>query len=541
MPKQSSWYDASPADWEMARQREAVIRPLADQSSLHPDAVSEAAQTLNIGRSLLYRLIRLYRSRPQTSTLLLRRRGRPIGSYQLDAQVDAIINESIRNLFLTKERPRLADLMREIAAVCRDRGLLVPNFRTVKRRLGVLDPSLIVRKREGAKAANAAFKAVGVFNRDLLALGLVQIDHTPVDVIVVDERDRRPIGRPWLSLAIDVSTRIVPGFYVSLDPPSAVSVALLLAHAVLPKDGWLADRELRVPWPVSGLPEVLHMDNAAEFQSEALARGAQEYGISIEYRPPGQPHFGGHIERLIGTTMGAVHLLPGTTFSNVADKGAYRSEKTAVLTLPELESWIAMQIAGVYHQSVHSALHRSPLQAWTEGVARRARPPRQPIDPTQFFFDFLPGELRLIRRDGIRLFNIHYWDNYLSPLAGRSKTPVLIKYDPRNLSRVYVRDQDGRHWPIPYRDLALPPISLWEHREALKRLKEQGRQAVDESLIFATVIEQRKLVDAARRTTKQRRASERVRPLTIASETTSGAAADATDAEPALFEVEEWS
>jgi putative transposase len=49
--------------------------------------------------------------------------------------------------------------------------------------------------------------------------------------------------------------------------------------------------------------------------------GAQEYGIRIDYRPPGTPHFGGHIERLIGTTMGAVHLLPGTTFSNVAEKG----------------------------------------------------------------------------------------------------------------------------------------------------------------------------------------------------------------------------
>jgi hypothetical protein len=34
----------------------------------------------------------------------------------------------------------------------------------------------------------------------------------------------------------------------------------------------------------------------------------------------GRPHFGGHIERLIGTVMGAVHLLPGTTFANVTKK-----------------------------------------------------------------------------------------------------------------------------------------------------------------------------------------------------------------------------
>ena len=35
-------------------------------------------------------------------------------------------------------------------------------------------------------------------------LELMQIDHTLADVIVVDEIDREPIGRPWLTLAIDV-------------------------------------------------------------------------------------------------------------------------------------------------------------------------------------------------------------------------------------------------------------------------------------------------------------------------------------------------
>jgi putative transposase len=65
-----------------------------------------------------------------------------------------------------------------------------------------------------------------------------------------------------------------------------VSVALTLVQAVLPKDLWLADRQLEVPWPMWGLPELLQLDNAAEFHSRALVRGAQEYGIRIDYRPP---------------------------------------------------------------------------------------------------------------------------------------------------------------------------------------------------------------------------------------------------------------
>ena len=102
-----------------------------------------------------------------------------------------------------------------------------------------------------------------------------------------------------------------------------------------------------------------------------------------------------------------------------------------------------------------------PLVAWEKGMRARGRL-RQVQHARHFFCEFLPGERRLIRRDGIRLFNIHYWGNVLTPLAGRSEKPVVVKYDPRDLSRVYFRDDNGEYWEIPYRDLRLPPISLWE-------------------------------------------------------------------------------
>jgi putative transposase len=189
-------------------------------------------------------------------------------------------------------------------------GLRVPNYRTIKRRVDAIDARESVRKRSGSKAANDRFRPTSVLSTaDLLPLERVQIDHTLVDVFIVDEGDRLPIGRPWLTLVIDVASRAVLGFSVSLDEPSTASVALALVQAVLPKDLWLADRELEVPWPMWGLPELLQLDNAPEFHSRALIRGAQKYGVRIDYRPPASPHFGGHIERLIGTTMGAVRVL----------------------------------------------------------------------------------------------------------------------------------------------------------------------------------------------------------------------------------------
>jgi hypothetical protein len=61
----------------------------------------------------------------------------------------------------------------------------------------------------------------------------------------------------------------------------------------------------------------------------------------LRYRPPGQPHFGGVVERLIGTMMQMVHELPGTTFSSTAARGAYDSDGKAVLTMWELQCWRA--------------------------------------------------------------------------------------------------------------------------------------------------------------------------------------------------------
>lgn len=82
------------------------------------------------------------------------------------------------------------------------------------------------------------------------------------------------------------------GFYLSFDPPSALSVALVLTQAALPKERWLAERQISLPWPVSGIPDWIETDNGEEFHSAAFERGAAEYGIKLTYRPPGNPEAG---------------------------------------------------------------------------------------------------------------------------------------------------------------------------------------------------------------------------------------------------------
>jgi len=60
----------------------------------------------------------------------------------------------------------------------------------------------------------------------------------------------------------------------------------------------MAERGIDAPWSIGGLPEALHVDNGADFRSRAFERACRNHGIQIRWRPIGEPHFGGHIERL---------------------------------------------------------------------------------------------------------------------------------------------------------------------------------------------------------------------------------------------------
>ena len=112
---------------------------------------------------------------------------------------------------------------------------------------------------------------------------------------------------------------------MTLEAPSATSVGLCLAHAVSDKSSWLARLGLNdMTWPMHGKPNCIYLDNAREFHSEALKRGCEQHGIKRDYRPAGLPHFGGIIERVIGTAMKMAHELPGTTFSNTQERGKYK-------------------------------------------------------------------------------------------------------------------------------------------------------------------------------------------------------------------------
>ena len=495
----------SDAVWTEAARREAVLRPLSDAAHLSRQEVEAAARDLNLSIPRVYNLLRVFRSNPVTTSLLPRKPGQAKGAGRLNAAVEQRIEAAIDAVYLTRERPTLRAVMRQLQANCRAANLTPPSLKALRARVSARTLRERAGARDGAAAAGNRFRQVQQGLRTERPLQVVQVDHTKVDIMLVDDATRACIGRPWLTLVLDVHTRMVLGLLLSLDPPCATSAALAVAQAVLPKDEWLADRAIPLAWTAQGLPEAVHVDNGREFHSRAFERGCGQHGIRIDYRPPATPRFGGHIERLMGTLMGRVHALPGSTASNVAARGTYDAEAEAVLTFREFERILVLEVLGPYHNEVHSALGRTPAAAWTEGTA--GLQVRQPADADALLLDFLPFEERIVRRDGVRLFSIFYQDGALAHLVDTGPGKLRIKYDPRNLEAVFVELPAGGHVRVPYADLRRQPITLWEHREATRRLHAEGRRTVDEHAVFAAVEEQRRVLAEAQARSKAARRS----------------------------------
>jgi putative transposase len=149
---------ASDADWQIASQREGALKMLLRSSS--PAAVAEVAADLRLGSAMVYRLLAVYRRDPSTSSLLPSRGGRVAGTRLLSTEVETVIQTLISGYYLKRQRPRVADLHRQVILECRKAKLAPPSYKAVWVRVNSVDPALTVRKREGAEAERDRFAPV---------------------------------------------------------------------------------------------------------------------------------------------------------------------------------------------------------------------------------------------------------------------------------------------------------------------------------------------------------------------------------------------
>jgi putative transposase len=173
-----------------------------------------------------------------------------------------------------------------------------------------------------------------------------------------------------------------------------------------------------------------------------------------------------------------------------------------------------------YHRKVHSGIGTTPLTKWREGLLGvKGKPgrglPARRLDEEKLRIDFMPFFERTVQNYGMLLDDIFYfhdvlrpWINYADPNYPRHKRKFRFHRDPRDISQVYFFDEIAqRYFAIPYRDASLPPVSIWELREAYRRADERGIPHSDTATVFALLNEQRALEEEAAAKTKSARRS----------------------------------
>lgn len=487
------------------------IRPLLNRIDRTSEAIQNRAAEYRVHPSTLYRRLAAWDLHGRQEALIPRRSDGGRGKGRLDPNVEEITATSIESSFLTRQKLTIKDVAMEVRRACELGGFRAPHLNTIARRVHQVSAEVVARKRIGKKAAERFQPRPTRFEGAKYPLSIIEIDHTKLDLMLVDDTDRFPIGRPWITLALDVYSRMVTGFYLSLDPIGAISAGLCIAHSMMRKEKWLLERGIEGEWPCWGRMDCIHVDNAKEFRGDMLRRACERYGVEINFRPVGQPHFGGHVERFYGTLNRYLHKLPGTTFSSVPMKGDYATEAKACFTLGELEQFIGKWIVEVYHKTFHQGIHRSPLKQYKEGFsgpnARLLPPVISDMDRLQK--DFMPIARRTIQRTGVEIDYIRYYGPELNKWIGmreEGKTrsrQFSFSRDPRDISRVYFVDPDDDEYrEIPYLDTSRPPMSIWELRDANRKLVEEGRREIDENLLFQKHLELRTQARSAVKHTK---------------------------------------
>lgn len=506
-------------DWQEAERRFAAIHPLVDRYVIGREVAQKRAEEIGIDTATLYRWLKRYRATGSVLSLVPSKRGWKAGKARIPAFVEAVVEEVIRDFYLTPQRPTAQKTVIEVLRRCSERGIEPPSPSTIRSRLNRIPERDRLRGRGySEKAKNKFMPAAGSFPNADYPLAVVQIDHTPADIILVDDAHRKPIGRPWITLAIDVNTRMIVGYYLSFDPPSETSVAMCVAHAILPKEEWLLLQNVDAEWPVWGVPRTIHVDNGADFRSDNFRQSCLAYGINLEFRPIKQPRYGGHIERVLGSLLKEIHDLPGTTFSSVKDKDGYNPEKHAVMTKAEFEEWLVTLICKVYHERLHTGIGMSPRKKWETSIFGNAEtqgvglPPR-PADRLSVLLDFLPSFRRTVQTFGVTISGMTYyaealrpWINAENPDKDGKKRKFIFRRDPRDISIIWFKDPNlNQYFKIPFADQSMPSMSVWEYELAKKKLHAEGVRSVNEMEILRAVTELRGKVDKSKEKTKKAR------------------------------------
>ena len=450
----------------------------------------------SVSRSSLRRWLKQFNDSGWNARSLVRQtedRGGGGGCRLKDGWLEEIITKTINEEYLTLQRKTVSETHNTLKDnIAKFNGsqrempqphfiIRVPNIVTIYRRIDRLDPYEVMVARLGKEEAEKHFRVNGPGINGLWAMERLEIDHSTLNIILVDDKDRLPIDHPVLTNGICKRTKNIPGSYIGFEPAGYASVCDFLYNAIPPK---FNTRELygtQHEILAYGLPGTLVPDNAPEFVGESLSDASKQLGFAIDPTDKSEPNQKPSIERFYESEyQESTRNIPGTTFMNIFDRKGYDSKFYSIMSLSTFRKAYHIYIADKRQYSPHRGLHgRTPADAWEEEMSLGHWPA---LPPNLDELRVLLGRkfIRTLEHYGIDFETLRYQNTESPELRELRKTLltlpvgeryVTIKVDPDNIGRIYVYDHI--HTKEFFEMTAYEPeyaegLSLWAHRTIVK-------------------------------------------------------------------------
>lgn len=320
------------------------------------------------------------------------------------------------------------------------------SYPTLTRRIKDVDLYHRVATREGSARARMVCRTSFPDGYPEYPLERVEIDHTPLNWVVVCDRTGLPLGRPVLTIMIDAYSGYILGFYLSFHGPGLTSVSGVVRSALQAKSEIVRSANLTNPWLSHGLGDEWVLDNGLEFHSFGFKQMAMVLGVDLMYCRVRTPWLKPRVERFF-STLNTITLAKGKVSKRVANVMNIDPYKDAAITFSDLVNGLLQFFVDVHPFEPNWRKMARPFDLFKEGL-ERCPPAIYPGSLDDLKLASGMSKILTFGQGGIENLGLPYGSYEFKELANRHGTgiKVLCKWDPDDMSQLFVQDPKTLQW-----------------------------------------------------------------------------------------------
>lgn len=312
----------------------------------------------------------------------------------------------------------------------------IPSYETFFRKIQTIPMYAIMKYREGKKVFNDSLPYMIRDKSDLHSNEIWCSDHHRTDLLVRNVQGN--VFRPWLTVFTDIRSTKIMGFVVREEEPNTGVILKCLCLGI----------------EKYGIPNSIYTDNGKDYKSKALDTANTNSALALLHieKISATPYHGQAkpVERFFGTFEERFDKRFYSYLGHDAKQRPEHMQKTNIKladdkNIPSFEEYIQKleNYINEYNSTSHSGLGmegKSPDTVYDENLPTVIRKVTDNLT-----LNLICGKVvsRKVHNNGVKLF-CNTFNDINGELYKYVGDTVLIRYDPENMEKVYIFDNDGK-------------------------------------------------------------------------------------------------